>query len=201
MAPRPRLFAKCGTAYLRRGPDCLADQIESSKRGRGTANMASNAVHGLINVVTRRTGCRPTRPPLKCGSTPRLWSGHCWALNFKRMTLPRPRCSSRLTDDGFSRDDERVDQGKRQNWRYGYGFRRLGSGAGFAGVQTISTKNGQALFSGTRPPYADDTLRFTQSQNPEAFFARWEELTGRRSVVALSGREPSWSWTPKCAPG
>lgn len=134
----------------------FAQQIEVFK-GPGPAEYGSNAVHGLINVVTPTPGSGNSATII--GSTRgygRLTIGHDLADDF-RVSL------SLAHDDGF-RDDSGFDQQKAElRYRTDFGVWDVDAIAGFNNLNQET-----AGFLQGPDAYRDDALRFTNA-NPEAF--------------------------------
>jgi outer membrane receptor protein involved in Fe transport len=134
----------------------FAQQIEVFK-GPGPAEYGSNAVHGLINVVTPKAGAGSTATII--GSSRgygRLTVGQDLSDNF-RVSL------SLAHDDGF-RDESGFDQQKAEA--------RYTSNPGVWDIDAIAAFNNlnqeTAGFIEGTDAYRDDAVRFT-NPNPEAF--------------------------------
>lgn len=134
----------------------FARQIEVFK-GPGPAEYGSNAVHGLINVVTPEPGAGSTATII--GSTRgygRVTVGHDLTENLRASV-------SVAHDDGF-RDDSGFDQQKAE-LRYTNEFGRWDVDA-IAGFNNLNQET--AGFLQGSDAYRDDAVRFTNA-NPEAF--------------------------------
>lgn len=134
----------------------FAQQIELFK-GPGPAEYGSNAVHGLINVVTPEPGSGNVATII--GSTRgygRLTVGHDVTDEF-RVSL------SLAHDDGF-RDESGFDQQKAElRYRTDFGVWDVDAIAGFNNLNQET-----AGFIQGPDVYRDDAVRFT-NPNPEAF--------------------------------
>lgn len=134
----------------------FAEQIEVFK-GPGPAEYGSNAVHGLINIVTPEPGSGNTATII--GSTRgygRVTVGHDLTDDLRASI-------SLAHDDGF-RDDSGFDQQKVElRYRTDFGVWAMDATAAFNNLNQET-----AGFVQGPDAYADDTLRFTNS-NPEAF--------------------------------
>jgi len=134
----------------------FAEQIEVFK-GPGPAEYGSNAVHGLINVVTPEPGSGNTATLI--GSTRgygRVTVGHDLTDDLRASV-------SLAHDDGF-RDDSGFDQQKAElRYRTDFGVWDVDAVAAFNNLNQET-----AGFIQGPDAYADDTLRFT-NPNPEAF--------------------------------
>lgn len=134
----------------------FANQIEVFK-GPGPAEYGSNAVHGLVNVVTPAPGSGNHATII--GSTEgygRLTVGHDLTNDF-RVSV------SLAHDDGF-REDSGFDQQKAElRYRTDFGDWDVDAIAGFNNLNQET-----AGFLQGPDAYRDDVLRFT-NPNPEAF--------------------------------